>query len=168
MELSDWLELVADAARELAETALGTAQVAFIRTPGAPPPERLQGVYLPMFSEGIALQLALLAEPDDCIKLARRFLGSATGEESIGEESAGEELEAQGLDVLGAFGNLIVGALESRLERHRELRLGVPLALRGRAFPLGGAASLEGVLEIEDGLLWVVLSGAPNRAHVRS
>ena len=46
-------------------------------------------------------------------------------------------------------------------ERRRELRLGVPLALRGRAFPLGGAASLEGVLEIEGGLLWLVLSGTP-------
>jgi hypothetical protein len=150
MELSDWLELVADSARELAETALGTVQVAFVRAPGTTPPEGLQGVYLPMFSEGMSLQLALLAEPDQCAKLARRFLGLP----------AGEELEAEGLDVLGAFGNLIVGALESRLGRRRELRLGVPLALRGRAFPLGGAASLEGVLEIEDGLLWLVLSGA--------
>ncbi|MEY4545513.1 MAG: hypothetical protein RL685_1708 [Pseudomonadota bacterium] len=151
MELSDWLELVADSARELAETALGTVQVAFLRVPGAPPPDRLQGVYLPLFSEGLALQLGLLAEPEDCAKLARRFLGLP----------AGEPLDAEGLDVLGAFGNLIVGGLEARLEPRRKLSLGVPLALRGRAFPLGGAASLDGVLEIEDSLLWLVLSGSP-------
>jgi hypothetical protein len=149
MELSDWLELVADSARELAETALGTVQVAFVRAPGEPQPERVHGVYLPMFSDGQALQLALLAEPHECAKLARRFLGL----------HAGADLEAEGLDVLGAIGNLIVGALESRLERRRELRLGVPLALRGHAFPLGGATSLDGVLKIEGGLLWLVLSG---------
>jgi hypothetical protein len=49
--------------------------------------------------------------------------------------------------------------MEARLAPRRKLRLGVPLALRGRAFPLGGAASLDGVLEIEDSLLWLVLSG---------
>lgn len=154
MNLSDWLELIADAARELAETALGTVQVAFVRVPGTPPPERLLGVYLPLFSDGMALQLALLAEPEDCAKLARKFLGLPPG----------EQLETEGLDVLGAFGNLVVGGLEARLEPRRQLYLGVPLALRGRAFPLGGAASLEGVLEIEDGLLWLVLSGAAGAA----
>lgn len=152
MELSDWLELVGDAASELAETALGTVQVAFVRGPGALPPERLQGVYLPMFCDGLALQLALLAEPAACDKLARRFLGLASA----------EELEGEGLDVLGAFGNLIVGTLESRLGRRRELRLGIPLALRGRAFAMGGAASLEGVLQIDGDPLYIVLSGARN------
>lgn len=150
MELSDWLELVADAASELAETALGTVRVAFVRTPKGPPPEQLQGVYLPMFSDGLSLQLALLAEPEACSKLARRFLGLP----------AAEELETEGLDVLGAFGNLIVGALELRVGRRRELRLGLPLALRGRAFAMGGAASLEGVLEIDGDPLYIVLAGA--------
>lgn len=148
MELSDWLELVAEAARELAETALGTVQVTFVRGPEVSAPEHVQGVYLPMFSEGVALQLALLAEPVHSDRLARRFLGLP----------AGEELEAEGLDVLAAFGNLIVGGLEARLGRRRQLRLGVPLALRGQAFALGGATSLEGMLEIDGDPLYLVLS----------
>ena len=155
MELSDWLELVADAARELAETALGTVQVAFVPAPpGALSPEQVHGVYLPMFSGSLALQLALLAEPPVCLKLARRFLGLPPA----------DELEAEGLDVLGAFGNLIVGTLETRLGRRCDLRLGIPLALRGHAFALGGAASLEGMLVIDGDPLHIVLCGARNGA----
>jgi hypothetical protein len=153
MLLSDWLKLVGDAARELAEIVLRVPHAAFVRVPGAPPLDRLQGVYLPLFSGNRVLQLALLAEARDCAKLARWFLRLPPGAEL--------DSDSQALEAMGEFTQLIAGSLEARLEGKRQVRLGLPLGLRGPASPLGKAHSVEGVLEIEDSLFWLVISGVP-------
>ena len=86
MQLSNWLELAGDTARGIVQRALGMDQVVFVRVPGAPPTAHLQGVVLPLFSENLPLQLALLAERSDCATLARWFLG-LPADENFGSDS---------------------------------------------------------------------------------
>jgi hypothetical protein len=69
--------------------------------------------------------------------------------------------DSEVLEAMGEFIQLLAGSLEARLEGKRQVRLGLPLGLRSPALPLGKVHSVEGVLEIEDSLFWLVLTGDP-------
>jgi len=156
MDLSHWLDLVAAAARQLAATVLDLPHAAFVRLPGTPSGERLRGIYLPLANEHEALQLGVLAEPADCTQLARWFLRLSPGERFDDEDVV--------IDTLAEFTRLLAVELDKRRPGQLPLHPGVPLAVRGWAVPLGRVESVEGVLEVEDSLFWLVVMGTRHAA----
>ena len=150
MKLAEWMESVAASAREVASSALGATELGWAGPSAQAPPDELCGIYIPLSMDGVALQLGVLATRDVYAALARALIG-------------GDDLMDSDDDVFDAVGeitNLIAGGLEVSLGDRANVRLGVPLAMKGRAISPGGTQSIHGVLRIDGGDVWLVLTGA--------
>lgn len=154
MDLTRWLGVAVDAAREIAHAALGVAESGFDESAGEPAGD-LYGVYIPLVGEGVSLQLGMLADRRVCAALARALIGMAPGEQL--------ESDADVLDAMGEVSNLIAGAMKMRVAAEMPLVVGLPLALCGRVFPAAGSQSRLGVLRFDEHELWLTLAGTTGR-----
>jgi hypothetical protein len=152
MNLTDWMNLAADAASEIAAGALGMGSVRWQHPAGAAMPDDLCGVYIPLMAEGFSVQLGLLGRPDVCTQLAKSLLGMGP-EESLADES-------EVFDAVGEVTNLVAGGVKVRAAAHTKVKLGLPLAMSGTVLP-SAAAFEHGLLRMDDNDVWLVVTGAP-------
>jgi hypothetical protein len=153
MNLTDWMNLAADAAAEIATGALGMANARWQQTPEARLPDDLWGVYIPLMTDGDSVQLGLLGRRDVCAQLAKSLLGMSP-DEILDDDSTV-------FDAVGEVTNLVAGGVKVRAAAQINVKLGLPLALSGAALPLTGEAFQHGVLQMDDNEVWLVVAGAP-------
>jgi hypothetical protein len=153
VELAEWLDAAATSAQEIASGALGMANTRWEGRSAVAMPKDLCGVYIPLLTDGYALQLGLLAPRDTCTHLARSLLGDMEGDAAV-------ESDSDVFDAMGEITNLIAGQLKVLLAQKVAVRVGVPLAIRGRVVPLGGSKSIHGELHLDQGNTWLVMSGS--------
>jgi len=153
MNLDDWMNFAADAAAEIATSALGVASTRWQRAPGAALPDDLCGVYIPLMTDGDSVQLGLLGRRDVCAQLAKSLLGMGP-EETLDDDSTV-------FDAVGEVTNLVAGGVKVRAAAHVNVKLGLPLALSGTVLPLTGEAFEHGLLQMDENDVWLVVAGAP-------
>lgn len=155
VKLDDWLEAAAVAAREITGGPLGASRTEWAGASTAALPGDLWGVYIPLLTEGYALQLGVLGTRDVCARLAGALLGDLDG----GSVSSDEDV----FDAVGEITNMVAGNVKVLLAEKANIRVGVPLAMRGRVFPLGGSQSLHGSLVVDGEQVWLVVTGTATR-----
>jgi hypothetical protein len=148
VKLAEWLESTADAAREIAGSALGASALDWSGASNEALPGNLCGIYIPLMMDGVALQLGVLATRDVCGALASALLG---GDDVQSDEDV--------FDAVGEITNLIAGQFKVLLADQINVRVGVPLAMKGRVFMLGGSRSIHGVLNVDQRPVWLVVTG---------
>jgi hypothetical protein len=148
LRLAEWLESAADAAREIARGALGAGELSWSGPSREALPDNLCGVYIPLMMDGVALQLGVLATRAVCGALARALLG---GDDVQGDDDV--------FDAVGEITNLIAGQFKVSLAARASVSVGVPLAMKGRVFSLGGSQSMHGVLNLDQRAVWLVVTG---------
>lgn len=153
MNLTDWMNLAADAAAEIATGALGMANTLWQQSPNATPPDDLCGVYIPLMTDGDSVQLGVLGCRDVCAQLAKSLLGMSP-DEALDDDSTV-------FDAVGEVTNLVAGGVKVRAAAHVNVKLGLPLALAGAALPLTGEGFAHGLLQMDDNDVWLVVAGAP-------
>lgn len=153
MNLTEWMNLAADAAAEIATGALGMASTRWQHAPGAELPEGLCGAYIPLMTDADSVQLGLLGRRDVCAQLAKSLLGMAP-EETLDDDS-------MMFDAVGEVTNLVAGGVKVRAAAHIDVKLGLPLALAGSALPLRRDAFDHGLLQMDENDVWLVVAGAP-------
>lgn len=153
MDLLEWMNAAAEAAEEIATGALGMQTTRWEHLPTSSVPPDLCGVYIPLVTEGCALQFGMLGRPEVCETLARSLLGMGP------DEALGDELEL--FDAVGEVTNLVAGGIKAKLAGRADIRLGLPLALKGQAFPASGTGTAQGILQMNDSDVWLVVSGFP-------
>lgn len=153
MNLTDWINLAADAAAEIATNALGVASTRWQQARDARLPDDLWGVYIPLMTDGDSVQLGLLGRRDVCAQLAKSLLGMRP-DETLDDDSTV-------FDAVGEVTNLVAGGVKVRAAQHINVKLGLPLALAGAALPLTGEAFQHGMLQMDDNEVWLVVAGAP-------
>jgi CheY-specific phosphatase CheX len=62
-------------------------------------------------------------------------------------------------DAVGEITNLIAGQFKVLLADQINVRVGVPLAMKGRVFMLGGSRALHGMLNVDQRAVWLVVTG---------
>lgn len=149
MKLAEWLEAAAASARKIASDVLGAGDVSWSGASRELLPQDLCGIYIPLMVDGAALQLGVLARRDVCGALASALLG---GDEVTSEEDV--------FDAVGEISNLIAGELKSQLVEQVNVRVGVPLAMKGRVFILCGSQSVYGQLTFDARPVWLVITGS--------
>ena len=152
MDFAQWLDAAAASARDVGASALGISRSKWAGPSGDKLPGDLRGIYIPLVTDALALQLGLLANREVCATLASRLLAG-------GEEGEPLENEADVFDAVGEVTNLIAGNVKVLLADRVQIRVGVPLALAGRVFPIGASQSVHGNLELDDNSLWLVITG---------
>jgi hypothetical protein len=150
LELTGWMEAVAAAAQSIAAGALGVEDSEWQHLPDATLPSNLCGVYIPLLTEGYALQLGVLGSRETCSKIARALLGMGNDEPM--------DAESEVFDAVGEIVNMVAGELKVRVAEHAKLSLGIPLALSGKVFPSAGAVSTQGTLRLGEDELWLILT----------
>lgn len=160
MNLTDWMNLAADAASEIATAALGVSSTRWQHPARASPPDDLWGVYIPLMSDGDSVQLGVLGRREVCAQLAKSLLGMRP-DESLDDDSAV-------FDAVGEVTNLVAGGVKVRAAGHINVKLGLPLALAGAALPRTGEAFEHGVLHMDESEVWLVVAGAPAARGARS
>ena len=155
MKLEEWLDAAAVSAREIAGGPLGASQLDWAGASSAALPGDLWGVYIPLLTEGFALQLGVLGTRDVCAGLARALLGDLDGDSVSSDEDV--------FDAVGEITNLIAGNVKVLLADRANIRVGVPLAMRGRVLPLGGSRSIHGSLAVDQKDVWLVMTGTATR-----
>jgi hypothetical protein len=153
MNLTDWMNLAADAATEIATGALGMASTRWLQAPDTALPDDLWGVYIPLMTDGDCVQLGLLGRRDVCAQLAKSLLGMSP-DEALEDDSTV-------FDAVGEVTNLVAGGVKVRAAAHINVKLGLPLALSCAALPLTGEAFEHGLLQMDDNDVWLVVAGAP-------
>ena len=151
MNLTEWLSVAADSTKEIAQGPLGIATAVWREVPGLPLPDDLYGVYIPLLSDGLALQFGLLAERRVCAKLASALIGLAPDESLDSDEDV--------FDAVGEVTNLVAGGVKMRVAGRADVSVGLPLALRGKVYPTTGSQSIHGVMCLDDADVWLVLTG---------
>jgi hypothetical protein len=152
VKLSEMLDAAAASAQEIASGPLGAARSSWAGASSERLPTDLCGVYIPLVSDAFALQLGLLATRDVCTTLARALIGDIDGAEPV-------ESDADVFDAVGEITNMIAGQVKVLLAEKVNIKVGVPLALRGRVFPLGGSQSIHGALALDASVVWLVMTG---------
>jgi hypothetical protein len=152
LNLSELLDAAAISAQEIASGPLGASRLSWAGASDQKLPTNLCGVYVPLLSDEFALQLGLLATRDVCTTLARALLGDADGAEPM-------ESDADVFDAVGEVTNMIAGQVKVLLADRINIKVGVPLALKGRVFPLGGSQSIHGSLAVDASAVWLVMTG---------
>jgi hypothetical protein len=152
MKLTEWMNLAADSAAEIASGALGMETVRWQHPSGATLPTDLCGVYIPLLTDGDAVQFGLLGRRDVCAQLAKSLLGMGP-DESL-------ESESDVFDAVGEVTNMVAGGVKFRAAARLDVRLGLPLALSGSIFPHTGAAFEHGLMQMDDNDVWLVITGA--------
>lgn len=153
MKIAEWLESAAEAAQQIAREALAMSELNWSGSTRDPLPGDLCGIYIPLMMDGIALQLGVLATRDVCAALASALLG---GDEPM-------ETDEDVFDAVGEIANLIAGTFKVLLADQLNVRVGVPLAMKGRVFTLGGSQSLHGVMTMDQRSVWLVMTGTKTR-----
>jgi chemotaxis phosphatase CheX-like protein len=156
LNLSELLDAAAASAQEIASGPLGASRLSWAGASDQKLPANLCGIYIPLLSDEYALQLGLLATRDVCTTLARALLGDIDGTEPM-------ESDADVFDAVGEVTNMIAGQVKVLLADRLALKVGVPLALRGRVFPLGGSQSIHGSLAVDESAVWLVMTGTRMR-----
>ncbi len=154
MKLSQWLDAAALSARQVASSALGATELSWSGVSSRPLPDGLSGIYIPLLTDGLALQLGVLASREVCATLACALIGA---------DEVDVESDADVFDALGEIVNLIAGDFKFRLTNEVKISVGVPLAMNGRVFPLGGSVSIHGSLQLGPSELWLVMTGSKTR-----
>ena len=156
MEFAEWLDAAAASARDVGVSALGMSESKWSRPSRDKLPGSLCGIYIPLITDALALQLGVLATREVCGNLASRLI-------SGGE--AGEPLESDSdvFDAVGEVTNLIAGNVKVLLADQVQVRVGVPLALSGRVIPLGASQTVYGNLELDDSSVWLMITGTRSR-----
>jgi hypothetical protein len=152
LKLTDWMNLAADAASEIASGALGMGTVRWQHPPESALPDDLCGVYIPLLAEGFSVQLGLLGRPAVCTQLAKSLLGMGP------DESLADDGEV--FDAVGEVTNLVAGGVKVRAAAHTNVKLGLPLAMSGTVLP-SAVAFEHGLLHMDDNEVWLVVTGAP-------
>lgn len=125
VSIDDWTEASTAAVEELAATALGFADVAFRVYDQDELPEGVSGAYIPIVSDGVSVQIGVVAGESGCQDLARALLCM--------EPEDGALEDGDMADALGEVVNILAGGVKGRLiDRQPDLRLGLPVFLRGR------------------------------------
>ncbi len=150
MDLTEWLEAAAESAREIAAGPLGVRSTTWDDRARSMP-DNLYGVYVPLLTEVMALQLGILAARDVCTKLARSLVGT-DGADVL-------ETDEDVLDAVGEVTNMIAGGVKVRLAARHNINVGIPLALRGRVIPSTSSQSLSRVMRMDDSHVWLVMTG---------
>lgn len=150
VQLTDCLAATADSAREIATGPLGISTTAWLES-STPLPEALCGIYIPLLSKELAVQVGVLAERPDFVKLAKALLSMQDDEEF--------ESEGDVFDAMGEVANMIAGGIKVRLEPHTNISVGLPLALTGKVFPPRNSQSIHGELSLDDRRAWLVVTG---------
>ncbi len=153
MDLTEWMNLAADSAAEIAAGALGMGNVRWKHLSNATLPPDLCGVYIPLLTDGEAIQLGLLGRRDVCAHLAKSLLGMGP-DESL-------ESDSDVFDAVGEVTNMVAGGVKVRAADRLDVKLGLPLALSGCIFPLAGAAFEHGLMQMDENEVWLVIAGAP-------
>jgi hypothetical protein len=156
MEFAQWLDAAATSARDVGAGALGMSDGKWAGPSSERLPGNLCGIYIPLVTDGLALQLGVLATRDVCATLARRLIAG-------GDEGEPLESEADVFDAVGEVTNLIAGNVKVLLADRVQIRVGVPLALSGRVIPIGASQSIHGNLELGDSSLWLLITGSRTR-----
>jgi hypothetical protein len=144
--LGDWLEAAATSAQQIASEALGASQVKWVNSDGVELPSDLYGVFIPLITEGYALQLGVLGTRAVCSKLASALIGEPM------------ESDEDVFDAVGEVTNLIAGNVKAACSGQTNLRLGLPLAVFGSLVSLGTAQSTHGVLTVDDSDVCLVMT----------
>jgi hypothetical protein len=152
--LTEWMNLAADAATEIATGALGAESVEWRHPSGVVLPSDLCGVYIPLLGDGFSVQLGVLGRRDVCTQLAKSLLGMGPEESLDGD--------ADVFDAVGEVTNMVAGGVKVRAAGHTNVTLGLPLALTGTGFPMSGAAFEHGLMQMDDREVWLVVAGAPS------
>jgi hypothetical protein len=152
MKLTEWMNLAADSAEEIAAAALGVENVRWQHPSSATLPPDLCGVYIPLLTEGDAVQFGLLGRRDVCARLAKSLLGMGPNESL--------ESDSDVFDAVGEVTNMVAGGVKSRAAAQLEVKLGLPLALSGSIFPCAGTAFEHGLMQMDDNDVWLVIAGA--------
>jgi chemotaxis phosphatase CheX-like protein len=152
VNLSELLDAAAVSAQEIALGPLGAAHSSWGGASSEKLPTDLCGVYIPLLSDEFALQLGLLATRDVFTTLARALLGDIDGEEPMSSD-------ADVFDAVGEVTNMIAGQVKVLLSERVNITVGVPLALKGRVFNLGGSQSIHGALAVDADAVWLVMTG---------
>ena len=54
---------------------------------------------------------------------------------------------------------MVAGGIKVRLAARRDVRVGLPLALKGRVFPSNSSRSVHGLMRMDDHEVWLVITG---------
>lgn len=152
MDLSEWMNLAADSAAEIASGALGMGSVRWQHPYQATLPPDLCGVYIPLLTDGGAVQLGLLGRRDVYAQLAKSLLGMGP-DESL-------ESDSDVFDAVGEVTNMVAGGVKARAAARIDVEIGLPLALIGPIFPHAGAAFEHGLMQMDENDVWLVIAGA--------
>lgn len=150
MNLTQWLEAAAESAREIAAGPLGFARTSWGESARSLPDD-LYGVYVPLLTETMVLQLGILAGRDVCTKLARSLIGVEATEPLETDEDV--------LDAVGEVTNMVAGGVKVRLASQGQINVGVPLALKGKMIPRHGSQSIHRLMQLDDSDVWLVMTG---------
>ncbi|MEQ8762603.1 MAG: chemotaxis protein CheX [Planctomycetota bacterium] len=123
--IQDWTDATRAAVEEFATTALGYSDVEFRVYDQDQLPDGVSGAYIPMVSEGVSVQIGVIARSQGCEEIARALLCM--------EPEDGELDPSDMVDALGEIVNILAGVVKGRLiEREPSIRLGLPVFLHGR------------------------------------
>jgi hypothetical protein len=151
VKLVELLDAAAASARAIARGPLGACELTWSGVSTTPVPDDLCGIYIPLLMEGSGLQLGVLATRDVCASLARSLL--------VGIEDV-HDSDEDVFDAVGEVTNMIAGELKVLLAPRIDVRVGVPLAMKGRVFSLGGSESIHGILKVDRSDVWLVMTGS--------
>jgi hypothetical protein len=154
LTLLELLDAAAVAARQIATGPLGASDPKWSGASGGPLPKDMCGIYIPLIADGMALQLGVLAAREVCVALGKALLAGT--EEPL-------DSDADLFDAMGEIANLIAGDFKVLLADRVSVRVGLPLALRGRVIPLGGSQSVHGSLNVGGNDVWLGVTGPKMR-----
>jgi CheY-specific phosphatase CheX len=130
--LAEWVDALVAAANQLATESLGFEEgevVATETTLGS----LVSGSLIALVGNQHSVEVGLCATQDNCVSLARAFLGM--------EPEDGDLSKADMDDALGEMANVLAGALKARMDgRVPAMQLGLPIVFQGL---LGASTSAE-------------------------
>lgn len=130
--LTDWVEALVAAANQLALESLGFEEGEVVKTESSLR-SLVSGSLIALVGNQHSVEVGLCATADNCVSLARAFLGM---------EPEDEELSRADLDdALGEMVNVLAGALKARMDgRVPAMQLGLPIVFQG---VLGASTNAE-------------------------
>lgn len=125
--LNHWLDIMADAVRELAGTSLGVADQEVVLLPETENPgEGSTGAFLALVSDDESIQVGMVSDGAGCRTLSAAFLGMEP-EEAV--ELTGGDIA----DSMGEMINIVAGMLKVRMAKDQaSMNLGLPIYLGGQ------------------------------------
>ena len=136
--MTQWMDALVDAARELASTSLGFDGGQVTAT-GPSWPEGFSGSIIALVGDDDSLQIGLGSTREHCVQMARALLGMEPEDEDPEDQDV--------IDALGEMANVVGGGLKIRMsESTGAMQLGLPIMLRGEVTPARGAEILSATI----------------------